>query len=206
MLFRSHYYLTEGRDDPLRIAIPKGHYFAAIQAGPAHATDEAPSIDRAVPSIRRQVRSSIFLNVLVGCLTLLMIGGLVAMQLGLFSSAGPVGRTAPVEPRIAVLPFESGTDPEAVNVERRLTNKIKLALCCDARYRVVPPTMQVDYRVEGVIRAGESALMIEMLLKESNTGTVLWTRTYTLDQPDMAIRDVGVIEHLTRELANVARQ
>jgi hypothetical protein len=88
------YYAGDGRDDPVRIELPKGTYTPLIELRQAPTLDPRP--DRATPIKQLMLAAAVLL--------------IIAASLWGLSSSAP---SLPDKPSVAVLPFDNiGTDPK----------------------------------------------------------------------------------------------
>lgn len=194
------YYRGPGREDPIRISLPKGGYvpqFEYVHAAPASAAEPAPG-ERLTPMPRGWK--------LAGILTLLAAAGIL---LGWWQARSMRRlREAPVA-TIAVLPFENvGGDPENEYFSEGLTEEILhrlartpglrvVARSLTAQYRGKPPSLEdvavklnASMLVEGSVRRLGQRLRVTARLVGVRDGATLWAESYERTAADVfAIQD-----------------
>src|SRR5262245_55634157 len=123
-----HYYLTAGKDDPIRIDIPKGSYIPSFEPGTAPLTvaEPEPAPPPQAPPARhrwtlpRPARA----GAIAAALIALVVAAAVILQpdlLGLRPAAMQQSAAPEHRPAIFVLPFESDPDPAGSNLAYGLT-------------------------------------------------------------------------------------
>ncbi len=186
-----HYYLTAGRDDPVRIAIPKGGY------APAFETTAVPVRVEDAPAPRRAFAPRAFFRTRPALAAGLAV--LVAFSAaGLLSASGKPPEPAPEEtlalalpPRntgILVVPFRAlGEAPDAEALAAVLTDELLRGLSTRAGLAVhldLPRTTMVatpDLRLTGSLLVWEDKVRVLVHLTDQTTGAVLWTERF--DRP-----------------------
>jgi TolB-like protein/Tfp pilus assembly protein PilF len=182
-----HYYLTEGSDDPVRIAIPKGGYVPVFEAcGPD--PDSAPPADAAVRPRRR------FVVVLLAISTLFVTVAAGAWW-WLVQADDPAGGGQQRGPVVVVLPFETG-DGSAMQagLAAGLTNDLVAALRRFGQLRLFAPDRSVaaeavpelvagagqpvGFVVRGMLQQDERQLHVTARLTDARTGEVVWSETF----------------------------
>jgi adenylate cyclase len=192
-----HYYLLSGKDDPVVIEIPKGGYVPTFTARspapgiappPAAAPEPAPAIP--VPPRTRAPWIALAAMVVVA------IAGLAAwFALGSpgYNAAGV--RPIPAGPQILVLPFTDLGDGEVSALySAALTDEVvtalgrfkEIAVLGVQTSRSLPPDpdlaglsdLGVQYMLEGSVRANADTVRVSVRVTSSETGAVLWSRTY----------------------------
>ncbi|MBP2316430.1 hypothetical protein [Azospirillum soli] len=184
-----HYYLTAGRDDPIRIAIPKGGYAPTFEATavpvPIEGAPAAPLIARRAFHKR---------PVLAAGIALLLAFGAA----GLLSASGKPPDPAPEEalalalpPRhtgILVVPFRAlGEVPDAEAMAavltdellRGLSNRAGLAVHLDLPRTTTASTPEL--RLTGSLLVWEDKARVLVHLTDQSSGAVLWTERF--DRP-----------------------
>lgn len=165
------YYRTDGRDDPILISVPKGHYVPVFEARPT--PKPAPE---AVSEARRVPRP--------------WIAGLLALPVlaaGLYLAIEGVGtdRAMPEQPRIVVVPFaDFGEHGRAGVYAASLSDELISAL---SRFRELeilgahanPHTQEQppDYIVEGSVKSRPNGIVVASRLLGPG-GTVLWSEVF----------------------------
>ena len=197
-----HYYLTGGRADRVRIAMPKGSYVATF----AYANLDGPSLPLPEPitpidveepvaeDIRRRsylssspvspIRSQIGL---IGMAVL--VSAIVAAVSTTFALApSQVRPVSPAvhEPAILVLPFDYvGSEVGQAGMARAFTTEI-IANLTQSRSLAVfgtepvikaeqSPAASVDYRLSGSVAQFSTVVTAIALLSDANTGQVVWS-------------------------------
>ncbi len=221
-----HYYLTAGRDDPLRIGIPKGHYAPVFEAQgalpepapPAPAAAEASPPDRLPPQPPSGVAS--WPRWLAPGAALLALGLVVgAVQLvglwpGYFRPA-----TQAAGPAVIVLPFEvlsSGDDARLLassiagelitDLMRFDSLKVFAGAGAEPGQADVPPAAAdaVAFVVTGGVQEEGSAFRVTARLTDRATGQVLWSQRFDRTMSPADILDVqaelaaGIASHLAQ--------
>jgi TolB-like protein len=186
-----HYYLTAGKDDPIRIDIPKGSYIPSFE--PTGAAEPRPAIPRdrrgwgwrpsgRVPAMAAAVIAAAVVAVLI-----------VRPELvGWRSAALQENATPEQRPAIFVLPFESGAaDSSGSNLAYGLTagvisdlTRFKNILVYGAETSyddrshapaALIKTLGIDYIVAGKIEAADGRFRSIISLIEAKSGRYVWT-------------------------------
>ena len=177
------YYEADGRDDPIRISLPKGTYTPHIEFRQAPTLDPRPA--RAAPIKQLMLAAAVLLII-------------TASLWGLSSwNSGP---SLPDEPSIAVLPFDNlGNDPKWDRLADGMTEDIitdlshSKDLIVIARnstevykgkpvdIRQIGRDLNVKYVVEGSIRSMGDQIRVTAQLIEAASGSQVWSERY--DRP-----------------------
>jgi TolB-like protein len=179
------YYDTEGRDDPVRIELPKGSYTPHIVF--RQTPSLAPRPDRSVPAKQ--------LGMLAAAVLLIIAAGLWGLQ---GWNSGP---SLPDMPSVAVLPFDNiGHDPQWERFADGITEDIiadlshSKDLIAIARnstevykgkpidIRQVGRDLGVKYVLEGSIQSMGEQIRVTVQLIEADFGRQVWSERY--DRPD----------------------
>ncbi len=200
------YYATAGRDDPIRISIPKGGYLPRFewQGSPELETAEPADAADGLPALGTR-QSRLWLGAAVCALVVLAVA---AWRLPELIGAGPGATTAeqdpllalPKGPSIAVLPFLNlSGDDDKQYLSDGITEQLTTEL---ARFRdlwVLPlGTMQhfrdglvdpralrrefgVDYVLEGSVRTSGEDIRITSRLIDAKSARYVWVKTF--DEP-----------------------
>lgn len=209
------YYADEGRDDPVRIDLPRGSYqvvssyhaasSAAVLLGPMPEHHE----DAAARNRRRWRRIRAVLVAAVVFAGLLVI---VLQQLELAPAGRPAAATAlgaDGTPTIVVTPFENlgGADglPE---LAATLTEEMFLLLDRPATL-AIPVEANADaelaapaYVLNGTVREADGRVRITARLARADTGRQVWSDAY--DEPLAALRSAAGQRRVARRVAAVA--
>ena len=197
-----HYYLTGGRADRVRIAMPKGSYVAtfayANPDGPGLPVAEAITpIDVAEPAAediaatvvpviepRKPIRSQIGL---IGMAALAFaIVAAVSTTLAFAPSQIQPASPAAHEPAILVLPFDYvGPEVGQAGMAQAFTTEIIVNLTQSRSLAVFgtepvikaeqSPAISVDYRLSGSVAQFSNVVTAIALLSDANTGQVIWS-------------------------------
>lgn len=222
-----HYYLSAGRDDPVRVAVPKGSYVPTFERAGSHAGSvlDAPSGDpgHAVPrerigvGFRRRIVSSRPLLLAAGSLLLLLAAATGFIARGALDAASPTpGSSAhPYGPSILVVPFDAGTkesDGRALLGER-ITQDVMAGLTRFADLSVFSrPTapsaetkgrtpVRSDYVLSGRTEMVENQLRASVLLVDARLGQQLWSATFTTDVAGAGAPEQEVADRIVRAIA-----
>lgn len=226
------YYAGEGKNDPLRIDLPRGAYsIAAAYAAPALAEPptEPESSARAasaqpVPSPRRHWRRVRAL--LVASVILAALGVVVLQQIR--GSRAPRGAepsraetlVAGGRPPIVVLPFEDLSAQNGLrSLANTLTEEVLLLLDAPDLFVVatelrpggvargegpvaVPATIHAAYVLSGSVREADEGVRVTARLVLAATGTQIWSGSF--DEPVRFQTSRTDQQRVAREIAAVA--
>ena len=203
-----HYYLTAGRDDPIRIEIPKGGYAPVCEmrkhpsldspapAGePAAAVLQPPAPGDARPRWYR-LTTALLAGSLLGALGWLG-ADLLAPRLWSGGSRDAV-TDLPQGPKIAVLPFVNlSGDPEQAYFAEGVTDQIVtdlarfkalfvLSIESTAKYQEQSADPQrlkrelgADYLLDGSVRREKDQIKLSTRLVDAESGKIIWSETYS---------------------------
>jgi TolB-like protein len=179
-----HYYLTAGKADAVRVAIPKGSYVAEFSKAvpdPIELREAAPPIhpvetERGHRLSRLSARrpaiwgfASLIILALVGLAWLLPI--LIAQAVnGASAAARP--------PSLLVLPFESGTESQHAFIARGITAELIRRLTPQETLAVLGPQAKAsdpDYVLSGSADVMDGKVYISAILANSRSGRYLWS-------------------------------
>lgn len=186
-----HYYLTAGRADPVRIAIPKGGYAPHFEA----VADTPPAEDAPAPTRAPGKWPGITAGIAAGFAVLLAFGAA-----SLLTASGKPTDSAPEEalalalpPRhtgILVVPFRAlGEAPDAGALAAVLTDEVLSGLSSRAGLAVhldLPTTAAAatpDLRLTGSLLVWEDKVRVLVHLMEQSTGAVLWSERFERPLP-----------------------
>ncbi|NVO56334.1 tetratricopeptide repeat protein [Rhodobacteraceae bacterium B1Z28] len=210
------YYAGPGRDDPMRLSIPKGGYaprfeqVAHPKADPV--SDEVLRHEEPAPH-----RSSRTIWVLAGAA---MICGVIWIGLSFLGAAPGRDPDLPKGPIVAVLPFESlGEAPEslAYGITQQLTTELVrfrdlwvLPLGTVERFRdsqIDPQQLRsefdADYALEGSVQETGETLRLSARLIDLTAARYVWVRSYEIGLAPSEIYAVQdqIIRDVTGQLA-----
>jgi len=200
------YYESEGKNDPIRISIPKGAYSASFATAARDPTAQGPP--RAPGASRQLLQQPGIWVLLVALLALLFYSAWKIRP----DSATDAGVLPDVRPTIAVMPFENltGEDPDN-SFATGLTEDIVIDLGSLSALDVISISSVLPYRghdvtpreigiqlgagyvLQGSVRGLPPNLRVTALLHETGTGRQLWAERFD--------RRVGDELALQKELA-----
>ncbi|MCB1490070.1 MAG: adenylate cyclase [Bauldia sp.] len=222
------YYLLSGKDDPIVIEIPKGGYVPVFTSNPTPTVPEAPAAlpDPAEPEIGQPPASpgkSRARWIAAGAGVALAV--VLAIGIGLYATGMLGGRHAgspPEGPRLLVLPFTNlGNGEVSAVYSAALTDEIvselarfkeitvfgvqtSRAVSNDADIAVIRDKYDVDYVLEGSVRADASTVRVSSRLLNTETRAVLWSRSY--ENPVTAADLFSIEEKTAQEVATAVAQ
>jgi TolB-like protein len=177
------YYETDGRDDPIRISLPKGTYTPHIEFRQAPTLDPRPA--RAAPIKQLMLAAAVLL---------IITASLWGLQ---HWNSGP---SLPDKPSVAVLPFDNiGTDPKWDRLADGMTediitdlshskdliviarNSTELYKGKPVDIRQIGRDLNVKYVVEGSIQSMGDQIRVTAQLSEAGSGSQAWSERY--DRP-----------------------
>jgi len=194
------YYDTDGRDDPVRIELPKGSYTPHIEFRQVFSLGSRP--DRAVPMKQ--------LGMLAAAVLLILAAGLWGLQ------GWNTGPSLPDKPSVAVLPFDNiGADPQWERFADGITEDIiadlshSKDLIVIARNstevykgkpidtRQIGRDLGVKYVLGGSIQSMGDQIRVNAQLIEAASGSQVWSERY-----DRAIDDLFTVQNdVTQRIA-----
>jgi len=219
------YYADEGRNDPVRIELPRGSYSVVCVYHDAAAPVESPAapapVEGAVVDLaaengatrnrrrwRRMRTVVVVAAIAIGTGVILWQRGEVA-RLEHGDEAGSVAGLAG-RPALVVLPFEvlGGADNGSAELAATLTEETFLVLGAPEAL-VVPAvasgtaaTTMPGYVLNGSVRESEGQARITARVVRADTGTQLWSAAY--DEPLAALRSAAGQRRIARLVALVA--
>jgi TolB-like protein len=203
------YYLTGGRDDALKIVIPKGQYRPVFES--ADATDTTsrsrPAAGEGQVVAVRSGRGRLPRLSLVAAVAVLLAGIGAALYVTPFTPWRPAkvepaaAGARPDKPRIVVTSIRNiSANPGLEKAAETMTQEVKLSFCCAARFEVVPPSSSADFELEGSIQEEASGVRAQFLIA-TGAGKVMWMHTYTLPRvTGSELDDAGVTHDIAEEL------
>jgi adenylate cyclase len=215
------YYAGEGRDDPVRIELPRGGYASTWSYHPPHAevllgpmpsaTTREEQDSARNRRLWRRVRSVLIATVLLAGLGVVLVQQLEPARVGRQVAQEPRART-PGKPPIVVLPFEDlgGNDAAAGDLARALREEL-LLLLDDPEVFVVassdaandPAAAAADaYVLSGSVRTTADQVRITARLVAPETGRQIWSDAY--DEPLASLREPAGQRALAGRMASVA--
>jgi adenylate cyclase len=220
----TEYYADEGRNDPVRIELPRGSYNVTSSYHPPAAEvllgpmpESAPVDNEAARNRRRwrRIRSVLIAAVLLGG-----VGVVLLQQLELSRLASDPVRAArssvriPGKQPIVVLPFDDlGGEPAVGALAATIREELLLLLDDPELFVVATQTGaaaagnvaadELDgYVLSGSVRATGEAIRVTARLVEPGTGRQIWSDAY--DAPRASLDDPAEQRALARRIAAVA--
>ena len=197
-----HYYLTAGRDDPVRITIPKGQYAPAFSmpAGDPEAEPitPAPAIRRARPQHRVAGRAVAVAALCALCVLLLVAG---VWRWGPWRAGEQAQR---IGPAVVVEPFAAlggGEDAQllAAGLSSGLLSELIRydgiqvfvgAAQANGKAALPPAAVGVPvYLVTGEVDREPSRVRVNTRMTEGTSGELLWSQTF-----DRALTTTGIFD------------
>jgi TolB-like protein len=198
-----HYYALAGRDDPVRILVPKGGYQPIFEWAAAPVEDASERLlghdahGGTMPSRRHRlpllvVSAGIGLGLLLGMLAWLAPWPRPAAD----STAGSVPQTAPFRPSVLVLPFvdlASADNPGLLargiggQIVAELTRFREITVIGRTSIAKAPPevdlrqlgaTFSAAYVLEGSVAAADDRVRVVTRLHRTTDAATLWSQTY----------------------------
>ncbi|MBW8636299.1 hypothetical protein K1W69_03785 [Hoeflea sp. WL0058] len=203
------YYVSEGRNNPLRITIPKGHYFPEISCNsnllpPSHESSSQEVVDKAPstgPTEQPPSRSSGWLFArsriqwISGSAAIAVL--LAAIASWLWLSRGHDSALDMTEgPAVAVLPFRAlGVDNHTTFLADGISEQIMTALSRFPEFRLYAPPGNtassgaefleqgkrdgLAYIVKGSVASDNQEVRIGASLIEVSSGRIIWAEDYS---------------------------
>lgn len=196
------YYLTAGKDDPIRIDLPKGGYvpkFTRLAVDPVTMQEPAPSsaLSATTPpaGVPRPGRQRAVLLITVAAL--LLCGGLAVLAAlrwtGHADAAGGL-HPAPTTPSIIIMPFENlgeghGYLAQGLTIElvaRLMAYGELTVVSAQSSFKVTPTanplqvgrTLSVSFALKGGVRVADNKLRVIVQLIDVADGRYLWTQMF----------------------------
>lgn len=212
------YYADEGRDDPVRIELPRGSYSVASSYHGRHAAPSAAVLLGPMPdqqenaAARNRRRWRRIRAVLVAAVILAGFAVIVVQQLDL-DPAGPSATRAALAadgtPPIVVMPFENLGGADGLNeLAATLTEEMFLlldrpaALATPAEASAGSAPGASAYVLNGTVRASDGRVRITARLALADTGRQIWSDAY--DEPLAALQSAAGQHSVARRVAAVA--
>ncbi len=198
------YYDGPGKEDPVRIAIPKGSYrpeFIRQQVAPGVTPDEANAVPNAPRSRARRFAVSSLVAVM------LVAAGAIAyflFPLGGDSAAFRDGSEDVADgeitfPIVEILPFSGGPDADMKGLLEGIRQQLVLDLSQFRSVRVRnmpvaegrdPAVRKSDFRVTGRFMNSGSADLVEIAVLETDGGSILWKETLAIPRNDAEYQEL----------------
>lgn len=198
------YYAGPGRNDPVRISLPKGGYVPRFEAQPSAALVQAasPPSRTAMGRWRRPGGTGL----LVLAILAILLGVAAYLTLGRAPTTAPIEAERAAEPShqmpaLGVLPFEPlDDDPGTVTVAGGLTALVTADLTHFRQFFVLArrsaaalaedggdpirraAAAGLDYIVDGTVRRSGNAYVVTASLISTRDAGVLWTETFSGSQ------------------------
>jgi adenylate cyclase len=196
-----HYYLTAGKQDRIRIAMPKGSYIAVFthgaletefspvetrQAAP-EVSPESPQPKQSPPAIASQTINKRVLPLAMIAVALTAVMWLVYQQV--WNTANHLGAAEPRGPKIIVLPFQDVSETHARSfIARGLTYGIIVNLTRFEDLFIYGPETtfsmdgpdppgDADYMLSGTVLPTDTEVKVLAALQDAATGQNVWSWT-----------------------------
>lgn len=173
-----YYYATEGKDEPLRISIPRGTYRPDIAT-----ISESPGPSRADG---RQVGRKLSVLVLVTAGVALLIAALLWGGRSQFGRAPEPAAYSGATPRLVLLPFEGGdaaarelTPGLRAQLVSLLAQQPWLSVSVQESFVPRPPVPPKLFSLTGVLETGAGGYVLQALLHTEPEHRVVWTGRYS---------------------------
>jgi adenylate cyclase len=215
------YYADEGRENPVRLELPRGSYAvvgsyhtvgvpstaADVLLGPMPSESHAENETARNRRRWRRVRALLVTTVILAGLGVIVFQQFQASRVGLSAPAAAAGSRG--KPPLVVLPFESlGQGTGLAELAATLTEELLLlfggpevlvvAMQGGTHETLTPPA----YALSGSVRETNGVVRITARLVRIDTGTQLWGVAY--DEPSTALRSPGGERLVARRIATVA--
>jgi adenylate cyclase len=218
------YYADEGRDDPVRIDLPRGSYSIVSSFNGAQVRDapvksaasaavpqmERPAVSDAAENRRRwrRIRSVLVAAVMLAGAAVIVFQRREAAP-PLHDTVAPISLGLAGSPPIVVLPFEVlGGGAAATELAATLTEEIFLvlggseALLVPAVPAVTAAPAPWGYVLSGSVRDVDGQVRITARAVLADSGTQVWSAAY--DEPLTALRSAAGQRRIARLVAMVA--
>lgn len=195
-----HYYLTEGRQELLRITIPKGTYvpvFEDLRAAADIGTEPA------TPPVQRRARRSAILGYAAAALTLLAIAGLAVHR---WDASDDLGG-----PTIAVEAFTSQDgDPQigafvaglSLAIVSDLTHFRTLQVFASDSKTTGTERIPIAYRLDGSVEKLTGGILITAQLWDESIRTVIYKKTFAVASDRIASARLDVARAIAEGLGD----
>jgi TolB-like protein len=210
------YYADEGRDDPIRLELPRGSYsVVATYSGPGEDVAVPSAVDTPVENAAarnrrrwRRVRSTVVVGILAAGAAVILIQQREVARL-VHETPTSATTAATGRPPLAILPFEVlGGEPAAREVAATLREELFLVLDQPSAL-VVPTETNTDaappatgYVLSGSVRESEGEVRITARVVRADTGAQIWSAAY--DEPLGGLRSPIGQRRIARLLAVAA--
>ena len=209
------YYETDGREDRIRIDIPKGGYAATFSS---HSSQE-PSISKTSANGEKHRVSRTRIVTWIAVLVVLCVMTLVVVELENNRRGRWFGSTYPQIHSVAVLPLQNlSGDPSKEYLADGLTEELLTDLAQVRSLRVISRTsimtykgttkrlpeiareLNVDAVVEGSVMRSGNRIQVTAQLIEARTDTHLWAQTYEGDVSDLLALQNQVAQTIVQQV------
>jgi TolB-like protein/Tfp pilus assembly protein PilF len=215
------YYAGNGKDDTIRIDLPKGSY-VPVWHDLSVIEPQVVDIVRPVATESRSKSLSPVVLAAAALLALLLIW--ITVRWISHRNSGELGRTHQIQPKIrslAVLPFRNlSDDPKQQYLITGLTDELITNLAKSRDLTVISRTstevytntnkrlpeiareLHVDSIVEGTVRRASGQVRVTVQLIQAATDTHLWAQTYQRDSSDIFALQSELAEDIAREIGS----
>ncbi|WP_374368541.1 hypothetical protein [Dongia sp.] len=227
-----HYYLTVGRQDRIRIDMPKGSYvpsfeFAKCDPSELLRTDSdlppdmATFLPTAVPENTSPLRFPRNWAIAVTGLAVLVALLIALVSTFLLQTSSPrSASTGPRNPSIMVLPFETASagddlDYIALGMTYEIIAKLtrfeelfvygpRTSLALAAGSSISPAIAPPDYVLSGSVQTSERAMRVNVVLTEQKTGHSLWA--WSTEEALSTVGIVDLTQAISQRVVNMVAQ
>ncbi len=187
----TEYYVGEGQGDPVRIGIPKGHYY------PVFLLADVPKTERGLPH-----KWQLWVGLVVAALVITFIYATYWEPLGVSNSAAKL-QQMPTPSSVAVLPLRDWSPLPEDYFSEAMTDALISSLAKTRSLQVtsftsvmryqdtetptpeIARTLGVAYIVEGSVFRDNEHVRITAQLIDANTDTHIWSKTFDRPTPNL---------------------
>lgn len=206
------YYANSGRNNPLRITIPKGHYIAHFEFADGSNGDPLPEQRKQATAgnFARSVGQKLFRPALFAALLITLGGAYHWLHSDKAVSSRPVG------PGVLVMPFKTIEGDFNAELADGITHEIVTALLRFPNIRVLAPKRtpeitgsiseengaDVSYLLEGKIKSNSSNIQVQAKLIRVDNRNVIWSKSYTRtsNAGNLMAMEAELASHIASEL------
>ena len=212
-----HYYLTDGRDDPVVIDVPKGAYVPRFKSvAPPAGGHEASREDADATAVHAPLRTPAWNRMRALAAAVFLVGGAILMATAWLASSnagrdtgGVAGLRGPgviVKPLVDLSPG-TNTGSLAQGLTERIIEKTTrfkeiAVIAGDGRPTELPAT-DVRYEFGGSLRLTETSLLVQTRLVDRTDGRVMWADSFdiALEPQQLFNVEVQVADQIATRIA-----
>lgn len=224
-----HYYLTTGRDDPIRISIPKGAYVPKFAPATSRPPDQPERRDAGLqgrPTETGGRRRSVSIAIALGALVAVTLGGILWLTSGRGPGREPVSRaiddvvSLPGTPVIAVLPFAIiGDSPIGQQLAVGLSEDVVTELSYLAGLQVIAygsssrladrehletdiiSQLGATHLLRGRIQIEDSSFRINVRLEDLHRHRQIWADSFDYQLENLLLAQTNIARRVSTALA-----